>query len=97
MGCLCIPNCICHFELAKLNWRVLGEVCSKMGQFPDLPWIDSTLGKEKLRRFMTTLFLPYSEGRVTGYLTGKYLNGKIKLFPGKGDKGFPVSLVEVIT
>lgn len=47
MGCLCIPNCVCHFELAKLNWHVLGAVCSKMGHFPDLPWIDSTLGKEK--------------------------------------------------
>lgn len=46
---------------------------------------------------MTTSFLPYSEGCVTGYLTGKYLMRKIKLFPGKGDKGFPVTLVKVMT
>lgn len=56
MGCLCIPNCVCHFELAKLNWRVLGEVCSKMGQFPDLPWIDSTLGKGKSREVYSPLW-----------------------------------------
>lgn len=31
MGCLCIPNCVCHFELAKLNWCVLGEGLQQNG------------------------------------------------------------------
>lgn len=37
---------------------------------------------------MPILFLPYSERYFTGYLAGKYLMIKIKLFPGKEGKIF---------